>query len=55
MQIWARYTYDREKRDEVESIGLKKVKLTLSMSYVGVRFLVGPVESSGSAEEEGEG
>jgi hypothetical protein len=24
------------------------------MSYVGVRFLVGPVESSGSAEEEGE-
>ena len=41
--------------DEVDSIGLKKVKLTFSMSYVGVRFLVGSVESSGSAEEEGEG
>ena len=34
---------------------LKNEKLTLSMSYVGVRFLVGSVESSGSAEEEGEG
>ena len=33
----------------------KNEKLTLSMSYVGVRFLVGSVESSGSAEEEGEG
>ena len=40
---------------EVDSIGLRKVKLTFSMSYVGVRFLVGSVESSGSAEEEGEG
>ena len=30
-------------------------KLTLSMAYVGVGFLVGSVESSSTAEEEGEG
>ena len=57
MQIWSRYTalMVGKKGWGVDSIGLKKVKLTFSMSYVGVRFLVGSVESSGSAEEEGEG
>ena len=45
----------RQGEGGVDSIGLMKVKLTLSMSYVGVGFLVGSVESSGSAEEEGEG
>ena len=55
MQIWSRYTDGRKGEGGVDSIGLMKVKLTLSMSYVGVGFLVGSVESSGSAEEEGEG
>ena len=55
MQIWSQYTDSRKGEGGVDSIGLMKVKLTLSMSYVGVGFLVGSVESSGSAEEEGEG
>ena len=45
MQIWSRYSDG----------GNWSEKLTLSMAYVGVGFLVGSVESSSTAEEEGEG
>ena len=57
MQIWSRYTDGGgEMWTQLVLVCFdENEKLTLSMSYVGVRFLVGSVESSGSAEEEGEG